>query len=124
MTTATIIDWRPYADGAEDNVRDETLRCMLIYGIDSVRGWRYIDEDLSEAQRDEAFELVCEKYDLCRNCGKYGHDASHCFELRHAAAWCMRCGTLQRGSAAATPLKLAATPLKLAATPLKRAATL
>ena len=105
MAIATTIDWCPYAEGSEDSLRDETLRCMLIYGVDNVRGWRYVDKDLSEAQRDEAFELVCEKYNLCRHCGKYGHDESHCFEPRHAASWCVR-------------------PLKRAATPLKRAATL
>jgi hypothetical protein len=109
MAIATTIDWCPYAEGSEDSLRDETLRCMLIYGVDNVRGWRYVDKDLSEAQRDEAFELVCEKYNLCRHCGKYGHDESHCFETRHAAAWCVR------------RLK---TQLKRAATPLKRAATL
>jgi CII-binding regulator of phage lambda lysogenization HflD len=45
----TTVDWRPYMDGAEDNIRDETLRCMLQYGIRNVRGWRYIGGDLSVA---------------------------------------------------------------------------
>jgi hypothetical protein len=84
----TTVDWRPYIDGAEDNIRDETLRCMLQYGIPNVRGWRYIDNDLSEAQCEEAFGLICEKYDLCRHCGKHGHDEAHCFEMWRAAAWC------------------------------------
>ncbi len=63
---------------------------MLIYGIDNVRGWKFIDEDLCDAQRNEAFELICEQYDLCRHCGKCGHQAAHCFEQRHAAAWSLR----------------------------------
>ena len=82
----TTVDWRPYMDGAEDNVRD---RCMLQY--------------LSEAQCEEAFELICEKYDLCSHCGKYGHDEAHCFEMWRAAVWCtMKCESKSAETSAAT----------------------
>jgi hypothetical protein len=84
----TTIDWRPYIEGAEDCIRDETLRCMLEFGIDNVRGWKYIDDALDEDQREEAFGLVCEKFALCTHCGKNGHAEPHCFETRFAASWC------------------------------------
>jgi hypothetical protein len=113
----TTVDWRPYIDGAEDNVRDETLRCMLQYGIKNVRGWRYIDDELSEAQCDESFGLFCEKYDLCRHCGKYGHDEAHCFEMWRAASWCTRkCAPTPKSAETSAATPKSAETLKRAAT--------
>ena len=58
--------------------RAEVLARMLKHGIDKVRGWMYTTQELSEAQAEHAFSQVCEKYDLCRKCGKRGHFAKSC----------------------------------------------
>ena len=68
--------------------RDETLTRMLHYGIDNVRGWMFVSNVLSGDQRKCAFDQVCERFDLCRKCGRDSHFASACF-ARSNARWAM-----------------------------------
>jgi hypothetical protein len=58
--------------------RAEVLARMLKHGVAKVRGWMYTSPELSEAQAEHAFKQVCEKYDLCRKCGRRGHFAAAC----------------------------------------------
>lgn len=60
--------------------RNETLAQMMKNGIENVRGWMYTSEFLSEDQEDSIMSQICEKYDLCRNCGKAGHFANDCHD--------------------------------------------
>ena len=64
--------------------RDETLTRMLRHGIDNVRGWMFVSKTLSEEQRESAFNQVCERFDLCRKCGRNSHFASACFAKSRA----------------------------------------
>jgi hypothetical protein len=66
--------------------RDETLTRMLRHGIDNVRGWMFVSKTLSEEQRESAFNQVCERFDLCRKCGRNSHFASACF-AKSKAQW-------------------------------------
>ena len=59
--------------------RNETLTRMLRYGISSVRGWIFVTRTLSESQWVSAFNQVCERFDLCRTCGRDTHFADACF---------------------------------------------
>jgi hypothetical protein len=59
--------------------RNETLTRMLRYGISSVRGWIFVSRTLSESQWVSAFNQVCERFDLCRTCGRDTHFADACF---------------------------------------------
>jgi predicted GIY-YIG superfamily endonuclease len=58
--------------------RAEVLARMKKHGIRKVRGWMYTNPDFTESQVDHAFSQVCEKYDLCRRCGRGGHFAVEC----------------------------------------------
>jgi predicted GIY-YIG superfamily endonuclease len=68
----------PISEDLEAWERAETLTRMRQYGISRVRGWMYTTPDLSESQREHAFQQVCEKHDLCRKCGNCGHFAVRC----------------------------------------------
>ena len=54
--------------------RGETLAQMRRRGLGKVRGWRFT----GEGGREEAFREVCERFDLCRRCGRAGHFAGGC----------------------------------------------
>lgn len=66
--------------------RDETLTRMMRHGIENVRGWMYVSKTLSDEQMDSAFNQVCERFDLCRKCGRNSHFASACF-AKSKAQW-------------------------------------
>ena len=68
-------DVRGGGDAAE---RDETLRYMLLRGVDMVRGWRYCTVELSPADRADAEANLRELFDLCRRCGNPGHFMGQC----------------------------------------------
>jgi hypothetical protein len=68
----------PPCEDLEAWERAEVLARMLKHGVGKVRGWMYTTPELSEAQTEHAFEQVCEKYDLCRRCGRRGHFAGGC----------------------------------------------
>ncbi len=58
--------------------RAETLARMFRHGISKVRGWMYTSPVLTDAEREHAFQQVCERHDLCRRCGLGGHFAAKC----------------------------------------------
>jgi predicted GIY-YIG superfamily endonuclease len=65
-------------EDAEAWERAETLARMRRVGISRVRGWMFTAPELTEAQREAAFGQVCERFDLCRRCGRSGHFAAAC----------------------------------------------
>lgn len=67
--------------------RNETLHRMLKHGVDKVRGWMFTSRRLSESNLQDIFAQICEKYDLCRRCGRATHFASGCY-ARTRAPWC------------------------------------
>ena len=68
----------PPDDDAEAWERAETLARMRRHGIARVRGWMFTAPALTEPQREAAFTQVCERFDLCRRCGRGGHFAASC----------------------------------------------
>jgi hypothetical protein len=65
-------------DDTEAWERAETLARMHRAGISKVRGWMFTAPELTEPQRETAFAQVCERFDLCRKCGRGGHFAAAC----------------------------------------------
>jgi predicted GIY-YIG superfamily endonuclease len=63
---------------AEAAERDETLRYMHLRGIDKVRGWKYTNVLLTEAEVREIKDNIREMLNLCRRCGHPGHFAAQC----------------------------------------------
>ena len=60
--------------------RNETLQRMRVHGIDKVRGWMFTSSGpLSDDERQDVFRQICEKFDLCRRCGRGSHFADRCF---------------------------------------------
>ena len=59
--------------------RNETLQRMRAHGIENVRGWMFTSRELTEAHRQDAFHQICEKFDLCRRCGRGTHFAERCY---------------------------------------------
>ena len=49
--------------------QSEVLTRMHEFGIDNVRGWMYTFKNMPIEQKVSAFDLICEKFDLCRKCG-------------------------------------------------------
>jgi len=69
-TTADLESWE----------RNETLQRMRVHGIDNVRGWMFTSSaPLSQDERQDVFRQICEKFDLCRRCGRGSHFADKCF---------------------------------------------
>ena len=66
--------------------RNETLNQMYLKGIDQVRGWMFASPTLSPIQKRQAFQQVCEKFDLCRKCGRHTHFAHEC-RAKSVAYW-------------------------------------
>ncbi len=64
--------------------RNETLFRMKIHGVDNVRGWMFTSSVLSDDDKDSAFRQICEKFDLCRKCGREGHFADSCYATTRA----------------------------------------
>jgi hypothetical protein len=66
--------------------RNKTLELMYKHGIENVRGWMFTTTHLNEGATEDAFKQICEKYDLCRKCGRNTHFVDKCF-ARTRAAW-------------------------------------
>ena len=58
--------------------RVETLTRMYEFGIDRVRGWMFTAPVLSHADKETAFLQICERFDLCRRCGRATHFVQQC----------------------------------------------
>ena len=67
------------ASDLESWERNETLQRMKLHGIENVRGWMFTEARLSHESRHDAFRQICEKFDLCRKCGRSSHFAERCF---------------------------------------------
>jgi predicted GIY-YIG superfamily endonuclease len=74
------------ADDLESWERNETLQRMRTHGISNVRGWMFTSTALSDEDYQDAFRQICEKFDLCRRCGRSSHFAEQCY-ARHPDAW-------------------------------------
>ncbi len=61
--------------------RNETLHRMKNSGISNVRGWMFTSSRLSKEETADAFRQICEKFDLCRRCGRETHFADSCFAV-------------------------------------------
>jgi hypothetical protein len=63
----------PIRIGDEDDweswERNETLTRMYEFGIQNVRGWMFTSRYLSMQDKENAFQQITERFDLCRNCG-------------------------------------------------------
>jgi hypothetical protein len=70
--------------------RAETLARMREHGISKVRGWMYTSPVLTDAEREHAFQQVCERHDLCRRCGLGGHFAARCRVSKQTRPWWAR----------------------------------
>lgn len=66
--------------------RNETLQRMRTHGIQNVRGWMFTTTELSVENYQDAFRQICEKFDLCRRCGRSSHFAERCF-ARSVDTW-------------------------------------
>lgn len=64
--------------------RTETLTLMHKHGIGKIRGWFYTSPELTPHDREHAFQQICEKFDLCRQCGHSTHFASDCHQRKRA----------------------------------------
>jgi predicted GIY-YIG superfamily endonuclease len=74
------------ANDLESLERNKTLELMYKHGIQNVRGWMFTTTVLTAGQEHDAFKQICEKYDLCRKCGRNSHFADKCF-ARTLANW-------------------------------------
>jgi hypothetical protein len=61
--------------------RSEVLELMYQFGIDAVRGWKYVFSGMPLSQKLSAFDDVCERFDLCRRCGRGSHFVRECEAL-------------------------------------------
>ena len=65
----------------ESSERNEVLVRMHESGIDNVRGWMYTFKNIPIEQKVSAFDQICEKFDLCRRCGRNSHFIRDCSAL-------------------------------------------
>ena len=54
--------------------------------MDNVRGWIFTGATLTPPERASAVAQMCERFDLCRRCGRGGHFATACY-ARSPAVW-------------------------------------
>ena len=72
---------RGHRDDLEGWERAEVLERMYEVGINAVRGWKYTLQLMPIDQKLSAFDDVCERFDLCRNCGRSTHFIRDCQAL-------------------------------------------
>lgn len=68
--------------------RNEVLTRMYEFGIDNVRGWMYSFKTMPIEQKVSAFDQICEKFDLCRKCGRNSHFVRDCYSMSTALWTC------------------------------------
>ena len=73
-------------DDLESWERAETLERMWIYGIQRVRGWKYTQLNLTISDQSQVIMQLCERKDLCRSCGNFGHGISQCSSRKYSKA--------------------------------------
>lgn len=61
---------------------NETLAQMIKYGINNVRGFQWINNEISKEDAYAIKTQMCGLFSLCNNCGKPGHYSSEC--LNHS----------------------------------------
>ena len=61
--------------------RSEVLERMFQFGINAVRGWKFTLTAMPLEQKLSAFDDVCERFDLCRECGRGSHFIRDCQAL-------------------------------------------
>ena len=83
-----IVPVTPRQEDLESWERAETLTLMHRHGVGKVRGWFYTSREMTQSQREHAFQQVCEKLDLCRACGYASHFASQCSAKGRASFAC------------------------------------
>ena len=84
--TELTLQTLPIPNDLESWERNETLTQMYLKGIDQVRGWMFASASLSPIQKRQAYNQVCEKFDLCRKCGRHTNFANEC-KARSMAYW-------------------------------------
>jgi predicted GIY-YIG superfamily endonuclease len=81
----------PVKEGEEADLdgweRAETLTLMYSIGIDKVRGWHYVERELSDEDRRSIHQNICSRNGLCLRCGFGSHMVTtQCF-ARYRALW-------------------------------------
>jgi len=66
--------------------RAETLTLMYTIGIDKVRGWHYVQRELSDDDRRSIHRNICSYNSLCHRCGFSSHMMTKC-SARERALW-------------------------------------
>ena len=84
LTTGSVNDLESWE-------RNETLHLMRIHGIENVRGWMFTTVNLSTEHKKDVFKQICEKFDLCRNCGRSSHFVNECVATS-MDFWCKNLG--------------------------------
>ena len=77
--TGVILPRLGNVEGAGDSgERQEVLLQMRMHGMQSVRGWKYVNNCLSRSDVIDIRSNLIEMFNLCRNCMQEGHMASSC----------------------------------------------
>ncbi len=74
--------------------QNETLAQMIKYGINNVRGFQWVNEEISKEQASVIKTLMCGLFSLCNICGKPGHYSSDCVNLNEKAQWMIEINNL------------------------------
>jgi hypothetical protein len=91
--------------------RAETLTRMFKHGIRRVRGWLYTTRFLSQSQVESAYQQICEKFDLCRKCGRNDHFIHQCkADCRAPWYFASTCGVGDEAMPAAATKRKLSTP--------------
>ena len=66
--------------------RVETLTQMYTVGVNKVRGWHYVQRELSDEDKRGIHRNICSRNNLCYRCGFGSHMVTKCF-ARSQALW-------------------------------------
>jgi hypothetical protein len=79
----------PTSDRFREN--NESLKCMEQYGIDNVRGGRYSQVTLSNADIKNIEQEIRHSTDRCLRCGRKGHFRNSCYAKTHTDGSAIEC---------------------------------